>query len=85
MEPVLSGTTIYLDLNENGILDPGEPSQVSDDNGMYEFDGLASGTYVVREQIPEGYQQTFPVDGVHRVTVGDSEVLEGLNFGNTKS
>jgi hypothetical protein len=59
-EPGLPGVTIYLDLNKNGVLDVGEPRQVTDKSGNYKFLNLKAGTYVVREVVPDGYTQTFP-------------------------
>ncbi|EMI21720.1 fibrinogen-binding protein [Rhodopirellula maiorica SM1] len=71
-EGVLPGVTIYLDLNDNGSLDQTsdgilEPSTVTDTNGNYEFTDIAAGSYVIREVVPEGYQQTFPVAGNSRL------------------
>jgi hypothetical protein len=59
-EAGIAGVTIYLDVNENGKLDKGEPSQVTDKMGKYKFSNLEAGTYVVREIVPQGYKQTFP-------------------------
>ena len=59
--PVLSGVTIYLDLDENGQVDANEPSTVTDENGEYIFQDLAPGTYKVAEIVPAGWQQSFPV------------------------
>ena len=36
----LSGWTVYLDLNHDGTLDPGDPTAVTDANGDYAFTGL---------------------------------------------
>ena len=70
-EPGLAGVTVYLDLNDNGILD-NEPSIVSavddpatpgvDEMGTYEFDALADGTYLVRTDVPIGFERTSPVE-----------------------
>jgi len=60
-EPGLEGVTIYLDLNENGVLDKDEPTQITDKIGRYQFTKLVPKTYLVREVIPTGYQQTFPI------------------------
>jgi Ca2+-binding RTX toxin-like protein len=92
-EPGLAGVTIYLDLNNNGTLDPGEPSQVTatddpttpdvDETGQYRFTNLQPGRYVVREVVPTGYEQTFPVGGA--VPTGDGfadVVLEYFSAGN---
>ncbi|MGK7896976.1 MAG: SdrD B-like domain-containing protein [Xenococcus sp. (in: cyanobacteria)] len=70
LEPGLAGVSIYLDLNNNGVLDAGEPVQVTaeddpatadiDETGQYQFTDLEPGTYIIREVIPEGFEQTFP-------------------------
>ena len=68
-EPGLPGVTIYSDLNLNGQLDDGEPHTVTmedfnddltDDNGRYWLDGLAPGTHIIREIVPDGFVQSFP-------------------------
>ena len=60
----LAGRRVYLDDNNNGQFDPGEPSQVTDDNGAYGFTGLMPGNYAVREVLSQDYQQTSPGAGV---------------------
>ena len=81
IEPI-SGVNIYLDLNDNSVLNENEPSQVTDDNGRYIFDGLQAGTYIVREVIPNGFTQTAPADGQYIVILGDDETVEDRDFGN---
>ena len=96
VEPTIEGFTVFLDLNENGQLDPNEPTQVTDADGNYRFSGLAAGSYQVREIQQSGFGQTFPfaqevttndgstvtVPGFHTVTVTEGEVSDGFNFGN---
>ncbi len=48
-EPGLAGQTLYLDLNNNGVFDAGEPTATTDANGAYSFSGLAPGSYTVRQ------------------------------------
>ncbi|MCA9213776.1 MAG: hypothetical protein KDB27_11960, partial [Planctomycetales bacterium] len=64
-----ANVTIYLDLNGNGIFDRGEPSTLTqgddpstraDETGNYQFTGLAAGDYIVREDLPFGFAQSFP-------------------------
>jgi hypothetical protein len=61
-EAGVGGITIFLDLNENGELDEGEPCTVTAEDGSYTFDGLAPGTYIVREILPEGCLTTTGVE-----------------------
>ncbi|MFN8529737.1 MAG: SdrD B-like domain-containing protein, partial [Anaerolineae bacterium] len=44
----MSGVTVYLDTNNNGSLDGGETSTVTDASGAYSFTSLAAGSYNVR-------------------------------------
>ena len=54
-EPPLSGWTVYLDLNQNSLKDPTEPSRLTDHNGEFRFDGLPAGDYEVTEILPLGW------------------------------
>nr|WP_247650145.1 Calx-beta domain-containing protein [Cylindrospermopsis raciborskii] len=92
-EPGLAGVSIYLDLNNNGVLDTGEPTQVTaadnpsttniDETGQYSFTGVQPGTYIVREVVPSGFSQTFPNSpNYHSVNVASGQTVI-KNFGNT--
>ena len=79
----LEGFTIYVDLNDNGELDPGEPFDVTDENGIYTISNVPIGTWSVREVQREGFQQSFPQNGRHVVTIGQSNGrVRNINFGN---
>ena len=59
----LSGVTIYGDLNNNGILDAGEPSTVTDATGCYSLNFPYNGSvYIthIREVVPPGMTPTTP-------------------------
>ncbi|NEP56504.1 MAG: tandem-95 repeat protein, partial [Symploca sp. SIO2G7] len=74
----LAGVRVYLDLNNNGTLDPDEPTQITatdnpatldiDETGQYHFTGLLPGNYIVREVVPPGYTQTFPATNLTEPT-----------------
>lgn len=59
-EPGLAGWTIFLDRNNNGMLDGGEPSTVTDAQGQYAFANLLPGSYRVAEVMQAGWMQTSP-------------------------
>ncbi|NEO53151.1 MAG: hypothetical protein F6K54_08675, partial [Okeania sp. SIO3B5] len=59
-EEGLEGWTIYIDDNENGELDEGEISTVTDAEGYYEFNELDAGTYVIAQELQDGWEQTYP-------------------------
>src|SRR5436305_11355014 len=48
IEPGLSGRTVYIDANDNGLLDTGERTAVSAGDGSYQFLSLPAGSYVLR-------------------------------------
>ena len=82
LEPTADGITVYIDVNNNSILDAGELSQVTDSLGQYSFDGLASGTYTLREIVPNGLVQTSPDNGALTIELGVASTIDNLNFGN---
>jgi uncharacterized repeat protein (TIGR01451 family) len=81
-EPGVAGRTVFLDSNNNGVLDGGEPSTSTDSNGNYSFTSLADGTYTVREDIQSnhGAVQTAPAGGSYSVNVSGGSSASGQNF-----
>lgn len=51
---------VFIDSNENGQFDEGEPERITDSQGRYKFRGLEGGTYYVGVELPEGFGQTSP-------------------------
>lgn len=83
-ESGLAGVTIYADLNNNQQLDAGEPSAVTtadipetdfDEAGRYTLAGLAAGDYVIREVVPDGFRQTFPLNGLSQTFDSSTDIL----------
>ena len=74
----LSNSTVYLDLNQNGIFDPNEPFRITGDRGEYSFNTLPPGSYVV-EVVPQpGFTQTTPAPVV---VVASGEDVNIVNIG----
>ncbi|HSX18681.1 MAG TPA: SdrD B-like domain-containing protein [Candidatus Saccharimonadales bacterium] len=86
-EAGLANWTIFVDLNQNGEFDQGEPSATTDENGNYTL-VINPGTYTICEVMQDGWEQTYPKnvqDGVlcHQVTFGENETsVDNINFGN---
>jgi len=83
-EPRIGGRTVYVDLDQDGALDPGEPttlseSQPSNNPGFFSFD-LKPGTYRIRQVLTAGWVQTFPSIGYTQVTAvsGQVNVPQGI-------
>ena len=81
-EMVLSGRTIYLDIDNDGMLDVGEPTRSTDASGAYRFGGLAPGSYTVRQVLPSGWTGTAPAGGAYAVQVVDGREVGGFDFGS---
>jgi RHS repeat-associated protein len=79
-EPGLSGWTVYLDVNRNGAFDPGEPSTVTDGDGLYRFEDLSGANYTVRTRVEIGWQQTVPIGGKHELAIAGNENRGRIDF-----
>ena len=60
LETGIAGRTVYIDANNNSVLDGTEKKATTDSNGVYKISVLAAGTYKVREVRPSGWTQTSP-------------------------
>jgi hypothetical protein len=58
--PFYEGVTVYVDLNHNGKLDPGEPNTTPSINGVYHFGDLPPDGYQVRLFLAAGGKQVLP-------------------------
>ena len=54
-EAPLSGVSVFLDTNNNGTADAGEPLLQTNAQGRAAFTNLAPGNYTVREVVPAGF------------------------------
>ena len=88
-ETGLNGVTVFLDTNNNGTLDTGEPSTLTAGDGAYGFTNLAAGSYRVRVlpgTLPAGFIPTYDLDGadtahVATATLTAGQVLTSVDFG----
>jgi hypothetical protein len=82
-KPGRAGVTVYVDLDRDGRLDPGEPASVTGPDGYYAFAGLAPGAYQVRYVDDPARRPTTPDGGVREVTVSaGAPAVTGQDFGN---
>jgi uncharacterized protein (DUF2141 family) len=79
----LAGWTVYLDKDNDGILDSNETRVLTDSSGNYSFNNLAAGSYKIRIVRPTGYVQTTPTNnfGNNATLATSSSVVTGKNFG----
>ena len=72
---------VYLDGNDNGSLDFGEPREITGVDGAYEFLNVEPGDQVVRAIVPRAYEWTLPADATRLVSLELDEVATDVNFG----
>lgn len=84
-EPGLAGVYVYLDLDNDGKPDVGEPAMITKQDGSYTLTPPSPGTYRIREVVDAGYVQTFPATGFHLAVYDGSTPLRGFDFGNKES
>jgi hypothetical protein len=91
-EKGLPGLTVFLDLNDDGNLDPGEPSTVTsndlfytpavDEAGTYAFTHLPAGNFKVREIVPAVLSATLESTRARLVSLAVGEVRNNVDFAN---
>ena len=63
-EPGLAGWTVFLDKDNDNVIDANEKVRVTNSRGEYRFAGLTPGTYRVRVVQQNGFARTNPLSGV---------------------
>ncbi len=78
--PGLENVPVFLDTNDNGSLDNGEPQQKTNAQGYYVFDELPAGNYTVRMILP-GTDWIYISAATWQATLGTDTITEGVDFG----
>jgi SdrD B-like domain len=76
-EELVANRTVWIDANDNQLLDEAETSTTTDENGAYSLTGLPANTeYLVRAMADDGFA-SYPIP----VYVNPGEAVTGVNFG----
>jgi hypothetical protein len=79
----IGDVVMYIDLNNAGVFQAGDPEAITSGSGVYTFTNLAAGTYIVRQMIPSGDIQISPANNFgNHVTVAAGQDSTGNNFGD---
>ena len=77
----VAGETVFLDANNNGVLDSGELSTTTSSTGAFNFANVPAGSYVLRQVLPTGYTQTTPAGNAGiAITLSAGAALVNENF-----
>ena len=63
-EPGLAGRVVFLDLNHDGTLDPGDPTATTDANGDFTLSGASTGSLAVLEATSQDSSDRYVVDQI---------------------
>jgi len=80
IEGPLKDVTVYLDTNNNSVLDIGDQSTVTGTEGLWSFTGTPPGTYHVREILPLGYASTSASSGYDVTLTSGNRNQRGFDF-----
>jgi hypothetical protein len=78
----LGGWTIYVDYNDNDVLDTGEPYDVTASDGTYTIEGIVPGTWKVKEVGQTDWFCSYPDPCYHEELFNSDDDLTGNDFGN---
>ena len=81
-EPALSTTTHFADLDDDGTLDAGEPSAVSDGAGAWTITGIPAGPTASARSTPAGRTCSSPTPCSSQQTFTSGTTITGLEFGS---
>jgi hypothetical protein len=81
-EAGLAGWKVYLDLNNNGVLDSTDIVATSDATGKFSFTGIKPGTVVIRDVLAGGYKSTAPAGGAVTLALFSGYAITAVDFGN---
>jgi hypothetical protein len=95
-EPGVAGVTIWVDYDDDGVIDLGEPSATTGSDGSYTIGGIKPGTWKVKESTPAGWTCSYPNAGTetppvvstqcyHQETFTSGATLTGNDFGNWRT
>ena len=73
--------TVYLDLNDDGVLQSTEPTAITNASGAFAFNTVSPGTYDVRLEPTFGFEITTPAGGAYSVTAQLGSTSSGGRFG----
>jgi len=80
-DTLLANRRMYVDLDNDGVFDTGEPTRVTTTGGQYNFTGLLPGTYKLRTLLPGGSAQVLPLRNAgYNVTLTPGQSRGGFDF-----
>ncbi len=85
-EPPLQAWQAYVDSDDDGQFDAGEPTALTNPDGAYRISGISAGQHIVAGVTPNGWTST-PAgdDGRRTVNVQAAGCVAGVDFGSKRN
>jgi hypothetical protein len=84
-EAGLAGVTVYADLANAGAYQAGDPVATTDANGNYSLNGVPEGMVIIRQILPSGYRQSYPLSGAgEHLTLTPTGIIGALFADSTR-
>jgi len=77
----LAGWIVYVDSNDNGILDDNEARTTTTTNGSYTISGIVEGSVKLRLLLQAGWVFSSPADGLLQTEIVAGRTTTGRQFG----
>lgn len=75
----MAGRRVFLDTNDSGVFDDGEPEAITEDDGYYFF-RVAPGNYIVRADLVQNFKRTLVI-GQYDSSLSVGRSHRDLDFG----
>ncbi len=75
-----SAKTVFIDLDDDNVLDSNESKVVTDAQGQFTFSNLPAGTFKIRRVVPTGYKVTTPA---RNITVSSGQIVMNVSIGTS--
>jgi hypothetical protein len=83
-EKFFSKVRVFIDSDNDGVLDRNEISTVTDTLGQYRFATLAAGKYKLRVVPPKHWTTTTPRSGAYSLSISAGQIVNARSFGLKK-
>ncbi len=83
-EGALSGWTVFIDSDGDGVFDPAEPNVLTDSTGKYRFRSLGAGNWRVAVFVKAGWTPTIPGSAARKIKLAGGGTTSNKNFGLTQ-
>ncbi len=80
-ERAIPGRQIFIDVDNDGLLDANEFRTLTDINGAYTLASLNAGNYTIRQALPANWSQSEPASS-YSIALEPNQIVNNAVFGS---